>query len=246
MKRCLIEEMLQSNELERMLRDSYANYVIQTAMDFADADTKARLVENIRPILPAIRSTPYGRRIQGKIQALDSRSGASSGQITPNDGSAPGQIPLSGRQSLSNGSTPHRRQSSAFSHSTTFGSPSIGGIGGSPGSGLFGNGSGYDTPIASGTNIDGMMRGSTSAVSVLSSPNANTNGNPSQVASVNQPVRFKDNDNDHTLSFPNMSQNHGQTGFAHQSYPSTDAAGLGQASQQSGVSGSGGAGSYYF
>ena len=35
MKQLLIEEMLQQNELERMLRDSYANYVIQTAVSFA-------------------------------------------------------------------------------------------------------------------------------------------------------------------------------------------------------------------
>ena len=64
-------------------------------MDYADADTKARLIETIRPILPAIRATPYGRRIQGKIQDRDGRlSGGSSGQITPNDVSSPGQIPL--------------------------------------------------------------------------------------------------------------------------------------------------------
>ncbi|KAI9749933.1 MAG: hypothetical protein M1835_001469 [Candelina submexicana] len=94
-KRMMIEEMLNPNELEKMLRDSFANYVVQTAMDYADADTKVRLIEAIRPILPAIRATPYGRRIQGKIQDRDGRlSGGSSGQITPNDVSSPGQIPL--------------------------------------------------------------------------------------------------------------------------------------------------------
>ncbi|KAI9713362.1 MAG: hypothetical protein M1812_006640 [Candelaria pacifica] len=94
-KRMMIEEMLNPNELEKMLRDSFANYVVQTAMDYADADTKSHLIETIRPILPAIRATPYGRRIQGKIQDRDGRlSGGSSGQITPNDLSSPGQIPL--------------------------------------------------------------------------------------------------------------------------------------------------------
>ncbi|KAI9836195.1 MAG: hypothetical protein M1819_001532 [Sarea resinae] len=94
-KQLMIEEMLNPNELEKMLRDSFANYVVQTAMDYADPETKSRLVESIRPILPAIRSTPYGRRIQGKIQDRDGRlSGSSSGQITPNDASSPGQIPL--------------------------------------------------------------------------------------------------------------------------------------------------------
>ncbi|KAI9852044.1 MAG: hypothetical protein M1838_002013 [Thelocarpon superellum] len=132
MKQLLVEEMLQPNELERMLRDSYANYVIQTAMDFADNESKTRLVESIRPILPAIRSTPYGRRIQGKIQALDSRSGSSSGQITPNDASSPGQIP-SGRQ---NPAPFHQRQTSNMAQND-FGGPNSGfggfGHGGSAG-----------------------------------------------------------------------------------------------------------------
>ncbi|KAL9104443.1 MAG: hypothetical protein Q9163_000595 [Psora crenata] len=91
--RVLIEEMLNANELEKMLRDSYANYVVQTAMDYADSETKGRLVEAIRPILPAVRQTPHGRRIQSKIMALDGQ-GRFSGNGTPNDRSS-GQIPLS-------------------------------------------------------------------------------------------------------------------------------------------------------
>ena len=90
--RLMIEEMLNANELEKMLRDSYANYVVQTAMDFADAETKGRLVEAIRPILPAVRQTPHGRRIQSKIMAQDSQ-GRFSGSGTPTERSS-GQIPL--------------------------------------------------------------------------------------------------------------------------------------------------------
>ena len=63
----MIDEMLNANELEKMLRDSFANYVVQTALDYADHETKTRLVDAIRPILPSIRQTPYGRRIQSKI-----------------------------------------------------------------------------------------------------------------------------------------------------------------------------------
>ena len=95
----MIEEMLNANELEKMLRDSYANYVVQTALDFADPETKGRLVEAIRPILPAVRQTPHGRRIQSKIMAQDGHSqgqgqGRFSGSGTPTDRSS-GQIPLS-------------------------------------------------------------------------------------------------------------------------------------------------------
>jgi Pumilio-family RNA binding repeat len=91
-KRMMVEEMLHSNEIEKMLRDSFANYVVQTAMDHADPDTKMRMVETIRPILPAIKQTPHGRRIASKILGADGQgrlSGTASGQITPNDSSVP-------------------------------------------------------------------------------------------------------------------------------------------------------------
>lgn len=89
----MIEEMLNPNELEKMLRDSFANYVVQTALDYAEPDTKTRLVDAIRPILPAIRQTPYGRRIQSKILGSEGQ-GRLSGISTPNDVTSPGQIPL--------------------------------------------------------------------------------------------------------------------------------------------------------
>ncbi len=96
--RMMIEEMLNANELENMLSDCFANYVIQTAIDYADPDTKSRLVDAIRPIMPSIRHTPYGRRIQGKMIGSEGQQGRgrlSSGPATPNDLSSPGQIPLS-------------------------------------------------------------------------------------------------------------------------------------------------------
>ncbi|KAJ9132281.1 ARM repeat-containing protein [Pleurostoma richardsiae] len=93
-KDLIVDELLVPGEMERLLRDSFANYVIQTALEYATPQKKHLLVEVIRPILPAYRSTPYGRRIQSKIQAYDANnSGRSSGQITPSDTSQ-GQIPL--------------------------------------------------------------------------------------------------------------------------------------------------------
>ena len=111
--RLMIEEMLNINELEKMLKDSYANYVVQTAMDYADADTKAHLIEAIRPILPAVRHTPHGRRIQSKIMTLEGsgRFGSSSG--TPNDRSS-GQIPLSSQ--MSSQSASQANQANAYSN----------------------------------------------------------------------------------------------------------------------------------
>ena len=89
----LIEEMLNPVELEKMLRDQYANYVVQTAMDYADAETKARLIDQVRPQIAAIRHTPHGRRIQTKLMGLDGH-GRFSGSGTPNE-RASGQVPLS-------------------------------------------------------------------------------------------------------------------------------------------------------
>jgi len=66
-RRFLIEEMLNKARLDKMLRDSYANYVVQTCLDYADSIQRVQLVECIRPLLPAIRNTPYGKRIQGKL-----------------------------------------------------------------------------------------------------------------------------------------------------------------------------------
>jgi hypothetical protein len=84
-KDMLIEEMLSPTELDRLLRDSFANYVIQTALDYANPPMKARLIDAIRPYLPAIRTTPYGRRIQAKIQGNEGRG---SGSNSVNNGGA--------------------------------------------------------------------------------------------------------------------------------------------------------------
>lgn len=97
LRRQLIDEILIPNELEKMLRDSFANYVVQTAMDFADPETRVRMVDAIRPILPSIRQTPHGRRIAGKMVGAEGSgraSGSPSGQVTPNE-STPGQLPSS-------------------------------------------------------------------------------------------------------------------------------------------------------
>ena len=52
--------------------------VLQTALDYAEPNQRALLVEGIRPVLPLIRNTPYGKRIQNKLQReqLDGHSGS--------------------------------------------------------------------------------------------------------------------------------------------------------------------------
>ena len=86
-KRVMIEELMESEELEKLMRDSYGNYVIQTALEFAPPDLCVHLIEAMRPILPGIRQTPYGRRIQSKVQERESRlaayTGRTSGHVSP-------------------------------------------------------------------------------------------------------------------------------------------------------------------
>ncbi|KAI0035236.1 armadillo-type protein [Vararia minispora EC-137] len=67
-RKMLIEELLNRTRLEKLLRDSYGNYCVQTALDYAEPGQRALLVEGIRPVLPLIRNTPYGKRIQNKLQ----------------------------------------------------------------------------------------------------------------------------------------------------------------------------------
>lgn len=67
-RKLLIDELLNRTRLEKLLRDSYGNYCVQTALDYAEPSQRALLVEGIRPVLPLIRNTPYGKRIQNKLQ----------------------------------------------------------------------------------------------------------------------------------------------------------------------------------
>ncbi|KAF9487698.1 ARM repeat-containing protein [Pleurotus eryngii] len=75
-RKMLIEEFLNRSRLEKLLRDSYGNYCVQTALDYAEPNQRALLVEDIRPVLPLIRNTPYGKRIQNKLQRIGGHGAA--------------------------------------------------------------------------------------------------------------------------------------------------------------------------
>lgn len=92
-KDMIVEELLVPGEMDRLIRDSYANYVVQTALEHATPYMKQRLADVIRPVLPTVRQTPYGRKIQAKISAYESTNGRTSGQATPADPTQ-GQLPL--------------------------------------------------------------------------------------------------------------------------------------------------------
>lgn len=62
-----IGELNNREVLERLIRDSFGNYVVQTALDYSNPIERSALVESIRPLLPAIRNTPYGKRFSSKL-----------------------------------------------------------------------------------------------------------------------------------------------------------------------------------
>ena len=64
-----LEYMTTSSEVERHIRDSYANYVIQTILDFGAPETIEYMWTLIQPIMDRVRATPAGRRIHNKMQA---------------------------------------------------------------------------------------------------------------------------------------------------------------------------------
>ena len=78
-RKSLISELIDRSRLERMLRDSFANYVVQTALDYAEPGQRAELVAIIRPVLPMIRNTPYGKRIQSKREGFHDGYGRGGG-----------------------------------------------------------------------------------------------------------------------------------------------------------------------
>lgn len=49
--------------LNVLIRDQYGNYVVQTTLNVSDWDIKCVIVELIKPILPAIKYTSYGKRV---------------------------------------------------------------------------------------------------------------------------------------------------------------------------------------
>ncbi|CAD0093095.1 unnamed protein product [Aureobasidium vineae] len=127
-RRALIDEIMNPVDLEKLLRDSYANYVVQTAMDYADPETKARLIDNIRPILQSIRHTPYGRRISSKIQDYDNQLNGMPGSISPPGVMSPGQLNSTPfRTSRSNTMTSYTSANSPVGHQVgNYGAASMG------------------------------------------------------------------------------------------------------------------------
>ncbi|CAM6033250.1 unnamed protein product [Sphagnum compactum] len=65
----LVRELMTSPHLGQLLQDQYANYVIQSALSVCKGALHSGLVDAIRPHLPALRNSPYGKRILSRTNA---------------------------------------------------------------------------------------------------------------------------------------------------------------------------------
>jgi Pumilio-family RNA binding repeat len=63
----MVDEVMSEDTLSALLQDAYGNYVVQTSLNVSSPAQHRRLVDAIRPHLPQLRNTPYGKRIQNKI-----------------------------------------------------------------------------------------------------------------------------------------------------------------------------------
>ena len=63
----MVTSLAQKDQILTLLQDPYANYVVQRALQVANSPHLEVLADAIRPHMPAIRNTSYGRRIQSKI-----------------------------------------------------------------------------------------------------------------------------------------------------------------------------------
>lgn len=66
----LLAAMINIQTLMTLIKDQYGNYVVQTALEVADWPIKCVMAEMVRPMLPNIRYTNYGKRIHIKVVSI--------------------------------------------------------------------------------------------------------------------------------------------------------------------------------
>lgn len=71
-RRLMVEEILHAGPalLSMMMKDPFANYVIQRTLDVADPDQREQLVLRIKPHLPTLKKYTYGKHIIAKVERI--------------------------------------------------------------------------------------------------------------------------------------------------------------------------------
>ena len=68
-----------------MMKDQFANYVIQKMLDVADYDEKKRLLNKMRPHISALKKYTYGKHIIAKLEKQMSRMISEDGTLIEED-----------------------------------------------------------------------------------------------------------------------------------------------------------------
>jgi hypothetical protein len=63
----LISEMVRPGAMTEMSDDNYANYVVQTALDYSEGEQREELLNELLPLLPAIKHRSWYKRVMMKI-----------------------------------------------------------------------------------------------------------------------------------------------------------------------------------
>eukprot|EP00667_Euglena_gracilis_P005852 EG_transcript_5897 len=74
-----IAELMDPSILPKLLQDQYANYVVQTALTVSKPHQFGQLQEAIRAHLHLVRNTPYGKKIENKLNRGAGRGGGGGG-----------------------------------------------------------------------------------------------------------------------------------------------------------------------
>ncbi|KAM5582234.1 pumilio [Rosa sericea] len=59
----IIQELIGNIRLDQIMQDPYGNYVIQAALSQSKGTLHSKLVEAIKPHMPVLRTSPYGKKI---------------------------------------------------------------------------------------------------------------------------------------------------------------------------------------
>lgn len=59
----IMHELINDPQFGKIMQDPYGNYVIQTALGNTEGNLHTKLVEAIRPHIPVLRTSPYGKKV---------------------------------------------------------------------------------------------------------------------------------------------------------------------------------------
>ncbi|KAK3409650.1 hypothetical protein EUGRSUZ_J01757 [Eucalyptus grandis] len=68
--RRVIQELIDDPRLDQIMQDAYGNYVIQAALNISEGALEDALVEAIRPYIPVLRTSPYGKKVLSSSNRL--------------------------------------------------------------------------------------------------------------------------------------------------------------------------------